>query len=395
MKKIFKTLSLALMACAALVACKDNNGEGSGPKSPYNADITTPANCYIVAPGSVTRFVANIGNTAEKAQFATAELTWQDAQGLITKVEGQAANGAVVVTTAAEAQGNALVSVKDADGKIVWNYHVWVTNYNPEANVMTFKATKTVEEVTYNYDFVMMDRYLGAMSGEVGSLDAFGLHYNWGRPTPLFAGTLKTGGDYAPFFDMEGDTVALTLAAPVENLDNNIPTAIANPTTQYNGGSDCNYGWLGSKAFSKTAEVDDLWGGVSGVQTKYDPCPAGWRVAPYNAYRFFDSAATAVEGYEYEVAKVYANDEVANANFLGMKVTTGDKSFFFPAAGESGPNGNWTNGYGGTWPNGKAWTAVNDTANSRAWATAMSPSSASCAQGLGYSYALPVRCIKL
>lgn len=387
MKKFFKTMSLALMACAALVACKDNGGEG-GAKNPYNADITTPANCYIVAPGSVTRFVANIGNTAEKAQFATAELTWQDAQGLITKVEGQAANGAVVVTTAAGAQGNALVSVKDADGKVVWSYHVWVTNYNPETDALTMSFSKTIDEVTTDYSFTMMDRHLGAMGTEGEA--AHGLHYNWGRPTPLFAAAATDGSGYKALFDMEGDTVKVALQAPVEDVANCVVTAIANPTTQYNGGSECNFSWL-SRDYAKTAECEDMWGGVSNTQSKYDPCPAGWRVAPYNAYRFADSSINPV--FEWE--KVYKDGEVANGNFLGISVKANGKSYYFPAAGESGPNGKWGSGIGTTWPNGKVWSCVNDGGNCRAWAMTMTPSSVSHAGGTTYSYALPVRCVKL
>ena len=391
MMKIVKKIALAVLAVSTLAACNNNEGQGGGGKSPYTADITTPANCYIVAPGSTVRFVANIGNSAEKAVFSTAELTWQDVKGMVTKVDAQAADSKVVVTLANGVEGNALVSVKDAEGKIVWNYHLWVTNYNPDENAMAQNFSKTVDDVTTNYSFVMMDRHLGAMANEVGSAASLGLHYNWGRPAPLFAAGSIDNTGYKAYYTIEGDTVATTLQAAVEFPENNIAAAIANPTTQYNGGSDCNYGWLGNRAFANTAEVADLWGGVSEVQTKYDPCPAGWRVAPYNALRFANTDLTP----NFEMVKEYVNGEVANANFHGISVKMGEKSYYFPAGGESGPNGKFASGIGSTWPNGKVWSSVNDGANCRAWAMTMTPSSVSHAGGTTYSYALPVRCVKV
>lgn len=389
MMKIVKKIALAVLAVSTLAACNNNEGQGGGG-NPYTADITTPANCYIVAPGSTVRFVANIGNSAEKAVFTTAELTWQDVKGMVTSVNAQAADSKVVVTLASGVEGNALVSVKDAEGKIVWNYHLWVTNYNPDENAMVQNFTKPIDGVDTPFSFVMMDRHLGAMANEVGSAASLGLHYNWGRPAPLFAaGTIDNSG-YKAYYTIEGDTVATTLAAAVEDIANCVATAIANPTTQYNGGSDCNFSWL-SRDYAKTAECDDMWGGVSNTQTKYDPCPAGWRVAPYHAYRFANTDLTP----NFEMVKEYTNNEVANANFLGISVKMGEKSYYFPAGGESGPNGKFASGIGSTWPNGKVWSCVNDGANCRAWAMTMTPSSVSHAGGTTYSYALPVRCVKV
>ena len=63
-----------------------------------------------------------------------------------------------------------------------------------------------------------------------------------------------------------------------------MPNAILNPLTHYSGVSGGNYCWLtNNKGAVDTDVISDYWGGVSGTQTKYDPCPAGWRVAPPEA----------------------------------------------------------------------------------------------------------------
>lgn len=401
MMKIVKNLALAVMAFAA-VACNDEGGKG-GNKSPYSADITTPANCYIVAPGSTVRFVANIGNTAEKAVFTTAELTWQDVQGMVTKVDAQAAAGKVVVTLASGVEGNALVSVKDAEGKIVWNYHLWVTNYNPDENAMVYTYTRTITaedgaETTEEFSYTMMDRYMGAMTAEAGAAGAHGLHYNWGRPAPLFAATAQDGSGYKAYYTIAGDTVANVLEAPVE-VENNIANAIANPTTQYNAKSEGNYGWIANnRTIFKTNEIMDMWGGVSSTKTQYDPCPAGWRVAPAGAWKFLggDANITASNlAAENAVAVIYKDGVEGNANILGRTYNIGGKNYYFPDCGESGPNGLYCYGAGTTYPKGKAWTATCDSENARAYGTEVSPSWIRYYSGLGVSYALPVRCVKV
>lgn len=394
MNKFVKTFALAVMAFAA-VACNDEGGKG-GNKSPYSADITTPANCYIVAPGSTVRFVANIGNTAEKANFTTAELTWQDVKGMVTKVDAQADKGKVVVTLASGIEGNALVSVKDAEGKIVWNYHLWVTNYQPEKNVINYSYSRTTTaedgtETTDNFAFVMMDRYIGALSAEAGNAKAHGLHYNWGRPAPLFAATRQTG-EPGVYFTIDGDTVSNAIKQPVAGEDN-IANAIANPTTHYNcGSSDGYWGWISNSSAFVKANCSDMWGGVSATQTKYDPCPTGWRVAPYQAYKFLggDKAVEAAE-----VSKVFDGVGEENKNIVGWNYNINGATLYIPSCGEFNNNGGYSNGAGTNWPNGKAWTAGADADNARAWGTNISPNGASYAQGLANSYTLPVRCVKV
>ena len=56
-------------------------------------------------------------------------------------------------------EGNAVIAAKDADGKILWSWHIWLTD-QPE------------EHVYNNNAGTMMDRNLGATSATPGDVPA-------------------------------------------------------------------------------------------------------------------------------------------------------------------------------------------------------------------------------
>ena len=67
-------------------------------------------------------------------EFDNATLVWQDAIGLVSSVSGNGNEGVVVVKLADGKEGNAVVAARDGD-RIVWSWHVWVTGYDPEADI--------------------------------------------------------------------------------------------------------------------------------------------------------------------------------------------------------------------------------------------------------------------
>ena len=340
-------------------------------------EITAPANCYVAAPGALVKFPANIGNTTEKAAFQTADLLWQDVAGM---VEQLIAASAVLKSGVS---GNAVVAVKNADGAVVWSYHLWVADFDPDANVMTWTDSES------GTSYKMMDRYVGAVSNQPGSDLSNGLFYQWGRKDPF--GSSNYEGKLKAMYDMAGAEVTRTVE-PVSVTDN-MPNAILNPLTHYSGVSGGNYSWLSNNKGSADIDaISDYWGGVTGVQTKYDPCPAGWRVAPSGAWYFYTDSNVTVE-------KVFAEgvDAPANKDLLGRYVSTdgGTTKFWFPAQGEVAHAGSYGNGIGTNWPSSKTWSSTVDADNFRVWATSISPTTVSPKGGIGFGYELPVRCVKL
>jgi hypothetical protein len=217
--------------------------------------LLAPSNCYIVTPGNeiyipVSRANEHKPNAIGANDAFTAELVWTDTSGLLAELttysvgrafgEGVGPNGAIKVRTADKA-GNALVAVK-VGGVIKWSWHIWVTNYNPSANL--FNPHSYGGNTTRNVQF--MDRNLGAM-GATNSPPCRGLLYQWGRKDPF------------PSF------VTTVANIQLESLD----TAIQNPSTFY---------WIKTIDDWLLTPNHNLWGGVTGVKTIYDPCPIGFKV---------------------------------------------------------------------------------------------------------------------
>ncbi len=340
------------------------------------------ANSYIVSPGSFVKFPANYGVSAEAVPYASLSLIWQDCQGLVSALVAAPENGCVYAVLAEGLSGNATVAAKDAEGNVLWSWHLWVSDYDPEAKTMTYTEAESGKSYTF------MDRYLGATSSEAGSDACHGNFYQWGRKDPFPGSTCEAS--IKAIYDAEGNV--LEIASEACAAENNIPNAVANPSMWFSGVSGGNWGWISNtKTFPKNEEIQDIWGGVTGVKSNYDPCPEGWMVPEINAWKFYADANVVK-------TKVYTSaadpEKPANKDLLGRNVEFDGNAFFFPAQGEVQHSGSYSNGVGTTWPCAKAWSSTPDSENCRAFATGVSPTSTGYKGGLGFGYGLPVRCVK-
>ncbi len=220
-----------------------------------------PANCYIVSEGGrYYAFYTTRGNSGEYIDgIASAEVLWEsDGTANAEQKAGDLINNVSYIKGynyvsffATEGKGNAVIAVKDASGKILWSWHIWLTDQP--------------QDQKYNNGSYVMDRNLGATSATPGDAGALGLLYQWGRKDP-FLGSV---------FISENAQAYSTLAwpKPVASFDvkADIEYAVANPTTfiTYN---DDNYDWY----YTGNDEIDNTrW---QSEKTIYDPCPAGYRV---------------------------------------------------------------------------------------------------------------------
>ena len=157
----------------------------------------------------------------------------------------------IIRTPATLHPGNALVAAKDAAGKILWSWHIWVP------------ATPIV---TANFGGIMgvdlMDRNLGALvaaeatSAEV-SPTSYGMLYQWGRKDPFTAAGTFKGSDPATYAGVPEEM------APGQIL---LEESIANPRLlgHINNGDWC------------LVPNNEFWADAD--KTVYDPCPPGYRV---------------------------------------------------------------------------------------------------------------------
>lgn len=210
---------------------------------PFDLSYAGTANCYIVPiRDSVFCFNAAIaGNDSTKLHYSIkdgdhAKIVWESTKSfstdnLIKEVYFDPDSNRIIFSTMQE-EGNVLIALQDKNNNILWSWHLWLTNYDPNTNYITF-----------NNGVVLQDRYLGASSDE-----SIGLYYEWGRKDPFSPNKYK----FITPNESTG-TVAYSIANPNVYMSDN------NEQTHW----DWNY------------EHTARW---SSKKTIHDPCPSGWKV---------------------------------------------------------------------------------------------------------------------
>ena len=267
--KVFLSLKKLSVLCALFIfeSCTDKldpTGE-TEPEVEVPAyvrqakDLSTirPANCYIVSKKGTYRLTPYKGNSRTSVgEIASVRVLWESfgtdqkpkVGDLIRDVEY--VGGYIVFKTPdVFTEGNAVIAAEDANGKILWSWHIWLTD-PPQG------------QLYYNNAGTMMDRNLGATSATPGDVCVLGLKYQWGRKDP--------------FLGWKSAVATNSWPAAVESKPKTgtIAYATANPMTLIAQGS--NYDWLytgGATSIEATR-----WKGSGSPKTIYDPCPYGWRV---------------------------------------------------------------------------------------------------------------------
>ena len=281
---------LPLVYGNAIKAGEDNTvAYNPGEKTsdyPYCANFVNHAGQAITDP-----WIKNNGITVTQA-----ELLWQDADGLVTAVGIDGDYLTLTVGTDADTQeGNAVIAAKDAEGTIVWSWHIWVTK-------QTFADLVTVSTGSHDYQVTPVNL------GWVGDVVSQGTNtfYQWGRKDP-FIGT--------------GNVTQVTSQTAT------IADNIKNPATFYN---------VNNKP--STAEYYNMWDAqltsssndiaTATKKTVYDPSPAGFCVPTIGLYSFIKNNASTTN---------FAWDGVNK----GRNLTSVDPHVFFPASGcRNGSSGN-------------------------------------------------------
>ena len=239
-------------------------GDEPGDDDYINLSADGTANCYIVDAAGAYKFKTVKGNSSESVgSVAEAELVWEtynnaespEKNSIIASVD--VVDDCIVFSTPEKLNpGNALIAAVDADGAILWSWHIWIP------------ATEIASADYGIHPKEMMDRNLGALvAAEAGNspinIQSVGFVYQWGRkdPFPGPRGDLEEGG-YEGFARVTGtsitkDKVLISLEESIKQ-----PTFFASGT----GSSD----WL------KPSDLT-LWGDATD-KSIYDPCPVGYRV---------------------------------------------------------------------------------------------------------------------
>lgn len=236
-----------------------------------------PANSYIVnKPECNYLFDAmHKGDGTSSLATASVDVVWQSKSGLIQYTELR--DGKVSFYVGADSddeekikEGNAVIGAYDAGGTMIWSWHIWAVNYDPD----------TAENQLAFNGYTMMNRNLGALANDNSTaekiLASYGLYYQWGRKDPFIGPASYNAANGASASMYNGGGSRVYMKTEVSSADaGTMDYAVRNPLTFIVGVSDSEYDWLWS------AHSDGLW---SDTKTVNDPCPYGWRVAPSVAF---------------------------------------------------------------------------------------------------------------
>ena len=263
------------------------------------------SNCYLISAAGEYKMKANVmgngkpfGSNPTALAPSSASFLWATKGTGTAPAAGEIIGGVFYLNdciyfTATGAKGNAVVAANDADGNIIWSWHIWydsdlkIYGESP-ANVKAFPMG--TDQTVY-----CIDRELGALSNAKDDLLCAGLRYQWGRKDP-FPGpkNYKSSGN-AQSDEQQCQGVQRDWLSDKVS----VATAVANPTTMYGikSGSD---GWQSGMA------DNTLWGGTwnsgahTGTTTKtiYDPCPKGYCVVPKGTFSKCKKSGSWSNGYD-------------------------------------------------------------------------------------------------
>ena len=269
------------------------------------------ANCYIVSNAGLFKFKTVKGNSSESVgNVVSALILWEtfgtattpECFDLIKAVDYE--NGYLAFHTADTfKEGNAVIAAKDASGKILWSWHIWLTD-QPQG------------QVYYNNAGTMMDRNLGATSATPGDVGALGLLYQWGRKDP-FLGSSSISSD-----EEAKSTITWPSAVSSNSSKGTISYATANPTTFITGNSSKN-DWYYT-GFSSTDNT--RWTTSESKKSIYDPCPAGWRVPDGGSNGVWSKSCGSSSSFDYTY-----NRTNEGMNFSGKFGSA--STIWYPASG--------------------------------------------------------------
>lgn len=198
-------------------------------------NLGTVANCYMISKGGAYSFKPSMGKIDEWLfeDIASAELLWESygtdevitGGDLISHVSYE--NGRIIFVTAETfREGNAVIAAKDADGNMLWCWHIWMTT--PPKTVGVYDRRED------NWRAVM-DRNVGATGANLSEDNIFGLYY-YNRSNHPFIGPAS----------LQNSNLAQGTVEWAEFYKEN-PTYGSDAAEYYNSRS-------------------------------FDPCPAGWEI---------------------------------------------------------------------------------------------------------------------
>ena len=275
-------------------------------------------------------------------------------------------------------QANAVVAVRDAQDRIMWSWHIWVTEhkinetidfqayqnksttysimscnlgwvdgkmvyYNPRELNFVFKQDKTGD---------VKDMTLTQAGAKLDYRDIGSTYYQWGRKDPIVAlkNRNETGvEDYRPMETPEEKYQYKVVPGGVT-----MATAIQNPNIYYVQPTDGSNYWLNTNSFTVK-----LWDGetkdygerdeLSSTKTIYDPSPRGFKVPFPWVFAGFVKGGTSSGNFGGELDGYIDQNEPFKYHVYYTTPAGEKKETVFTATGQRSSRANLGTGAGSLW----------------------------------------------
>lgn len=352
---------------------KDNTQRGSAD-SPYDLSThdekgsvipQTTANCYVVSAAGTYQLPLVYGNAIKNGSENSAAyqgfkdyqnraisspsitgadnavLVWSDGFFMFKDIHLDATKKNLVFTIDPDymQQANAVLAVRDASNRIMWSWHIWVTERPVYKEMHTlqdlFNGSNTYDLMQCNLGWVdgkmvyynqrdLTFRFTQAGSGKTDELivrqegetfdykDVGSTYYQWGRKDPLVA--LKNWDSYRYEDYRLHETGDPDYVYRYEQGPTTIGNAIQHPNVFYTRGTTGGADWNGD-------HITTLWnadanGGTlestTSVKTIYDPSPRGFKVPIPRAFAIWVNGHDGDESTKGELNGYVFGDDVHN-----------------------------------------------------------------------------------
>ena len=352
---------------------KENTPRGS-EDSPYDLSThdenggtiaKTTANCYVVSAAGTYQLPLVYGNAIKNGSenrdayqgckdylnstissssiigADNAVLVWSDGFFMFKDIHLDAGKQNLVFTIDPDymQQANAVLAVRDASNRIMWSWHIWVTErpvYTQRHTLQDlFVSSNTYELMQCNLGWVdgkkvyynqrdLTFRFTQAGSGKTAELkvtqegetfdykDVGSTYYQWGRKDPLVA--LKNWDSYRYEDYRLHETGDPDYVYRVETGPTSIGNAIQHPNVFYTRGTTGSADWNGDH--TTTLWNADANGGTlkstTSVKTIYDPSPRGFKVPIPRAFAIWVNGHDGDETTKGELNGYVFEDNVHN-----------------------------------------------------------------------------------
>lgn len=168
---------------------------------------------------------------------------------------------------------NGVISIKNSNNTIVWNWHIWVwTN-----SLKTISITNS-----YRYTYKILPYNLASKWDGGGTIKNW--FYQWGRSVPILCPSSYNSTGNHPNYGILKFTAVVTAGSYYPGIQN--------PNAFYCSNSSP-YNWFGNKSYYNLWDANCTTTGTSDnvtVKTVYDPCPPGFKIPNGNTFTGFNTS---------------------------------------------------------------------------------------------------------